>query len=317
MQRFDGIVYRFSPLIVVVAAVVYNLSLDNLLDRGYSSSSVLLYRGIISMSITVLFALNSGQSVIPKNLHLQILRLTNSGIGLLLAFEAYKGLTASTVAMVSRLDIPIAVLIGFAAGKRRRDFKVGLSVFATCLVLSIIFFSGTINEDPLCLVLSIIAVVQVSVSYLLIKKSTKNENNFSIVNTTNIGCIAIGIIAGFARGNLDALQLRHLWIFLLASISQFALNYTSAVVYRRKEVERAQQPYLLGSLTVMVVEQLITWHFFAPLHIAYILAVISVIFVITLNNAPGRRQMVWIRGKWRSITDTDIQREPDVIRVED
>lgn len=317
MQRFDSIVYRFSPLIVIIAAVVYNLSLDDLLDRGYSSSSVLLYRGILSMSITVIFALNSGQSVLPKKLHLQLLRLTNSGVGLLLAFEAYKGLTASTVAMVSRLDIPIAVLIGFIAGKRKRDFKVGLSVFAICLVLSIILFSGTINEDPLCLVLSIIAVIQVSISYLLIKRSTRDENNFSIVNTTNIGCILIGIVAGVARGNLDVVQLQHLWIFLLASLSQVALNYTSAVVYRSKEVERAQRPYLLGSLTVMVVEQLITWQFFAPLHIAYILSVIAVIFVITLRRAPGRRQMVWIRGKWRSITEPDNEPEADVVRVDD
>lgn len=314
MQRFDSIVYRFSPYIVVIAAVVYNLSLDNLLDRGYSSSSVLLYRGIISMTITVLFALNSGQSVLPKKLHLQILRLTNSGIGLLLAFEAYRGLTASTVAMVSRLDIPIAVLIGFAAGRRKRDFKVGLSVFAICLVLSILFFSGTINENPVSLLLAIIAVIQISISYLLIKRSTKDENNFSIVNTTNIGCIAIGIIAGVVRGNLGALHLQHLWIFLLASLSQFALNYTSAVVYRRKEVERAQRPYLMGSLAVMVVEQLITWQFFAPLHIAYILAVISVIFAITFKRPPGKRQAEWVRGK---LHRTEPEPAADVVRVED
>lgn len=310
-HRADVLVYKFSPLIVIVAAVVYNLSLDALLDSGYSSSSVLVYRGILSMTITVLFALNSGQSVMPKKLHLQLLRLTNSGIGLLLAFEAYKGLTASTVAMVSRLDIPIAVLIGFAAGKRARDFKVGLSVFAICLVLSILFFSSTIKEDPVSLALSIIAVIQVSISYLLIKRSTRDENNFSIVNTTNIGCLLIGVLSGLVRGNMDMLQPRHLWIFALASLSQFALNYTSAVVYRRREVERAQRPYLIGSLVVMIIEQVITWHFFAPLHIAYILTVIGVIYIITLKQVPGQKQVAWVKNKLgRSEPDED----DDIVR---
>ncbi|GAA4467746.1 hypothetical protein GCM10023093_24070 [Nemorincola caseinilytica] len=315
-HRADVLVYKFSPLIVIVAAVVYNLSLDALLDIGYSSSSVLVYRGMLSMAITVLFALNSGQSVMPKKLHLQLLRLTNSGVGLLLAFEAYKGLTASTVAMVSRLDIPIAVMIGFMAGKRKRDFKVGLSVFAICLVLSILFFSSTINEDPVALGLSIIAVVQISISYLLIKRSTRDENNFSIVNTTNIGCLLVGGISGLLRGNIGWFHIEHLWILALASLSQFALNYTSSVVYRRREVERAQRPYLIGSLVVMVIEQVITWHFFAPLHIAYILAVIGVIYIITLRQMPGHRQAAWVKSKLsRGVPeeeeDVDIVRSVD------
>jgi hypothetical protein len=78
-------------------------------------------------------------------------------------------------------------------------------------------------------------------------------------------------------------------LFLLASCSQLALNYTSAVVYRQKEVERAQRPYLAGSIAVMVIEQIITWQFFAPLHIFYIILVISLIYVLTMQQLPSRR----------------------------
>jgi drug/metabolite transporter (DMT)-like permease len=313
MQIADRIVLRFSPLIVVVAAVVYNLSLDHLLGSGYSSSSVLVYRGVITLLITVVFAFGARQSVLPGKLHLQVVRLLNSGIGLLAAFEAYKGLTASTVAMVSRMDIPIAVLMGFVAGKRKKDFRVGLSVFAICLVLSILFFSGTINEDRFSLVLAIVAVAMISVSYLLIKRSTRDENNFTIVNTTTIGCLIVGLISGVLRGNLGVLHLADLWVFFLASLSQFALNYTSAVVYRNKDVERAQRPYLAGALVVLVVEQLLAQRFFEPLLVAYILVVVSVIFVITLKRLPGRREVVILR-QWLGRLQRLLATNPLIVR---
>lgn len=291
LQQFDNRIFRYSPLIVVVAAVVYNLSLNSLLDTGYSSSMVLLWRGLLSFSLIVTAALAVRQSVFPQKLHLQVLRLTNSGIGLMLAFQAYKGLTASTVAMVSRLDIPVAILIGFITGRRLSDARVRLSVFAIGTVLSIVYFSGTIHEDATSLLMAIIAVCMTSVSYLLIKQSTHSENNFSIVNTTNIGCIAIGAIGILVQQGSIFPGWQHAWLFLLASCSQLALNYTSAVVYRQKEVERAQRPYLAGSIAVMVIEQIITWQFFAPLHIFYIILVLSLIYMLTMQQLPRKRHV--------------------------
>jgi drug/metabolite transporter (DMT)-like permease len=290
MRRFNFFVFKYSAATVIVSAVLYNLTLDHLMGRGYSSSSVLVYRGLFTMGITMLFARYSNQSVFPKNIHLNVVRLLNSGIGLMLTFEAYKRLTASTVAMVARLDIPVAVIIGYVAGKRARDFKVGLSVFAITLVLSILFFADFIHEQPMGLGLALIAVAMTSLSYLLIKRSTTDENNFTIVNITNIGCILVGMVGGAALGNLHMLQLRDLWLFLLTSLSQFALNYTMAVVYRKNEVERAQRPYLTGAIAVLFVEQVLEQRFFPALQIGIILSVVTVIYIITLNRLHFRKQ---------------------------
>ncbi|RYD58405.1 MAG: hypothetical protein EOP56_05690 [Sphingobacteriales bacterium] len=290
MRRFDLYVFKYSAITVVISAVLYNLTLDHLMARGYSSPSVLVYRGLFTMAMTMIVARYSNQSVFPKNIHLNIIRLLNSGIGLMLTFEAYKRLTASTVAMVARLDIPMAVLIGYAAGKRARDFKVGLSVFVVLMVLSILFFADFIHEQPVGLGLALISVSMISLSYLLIKRSTSDENNFSIVNITNIGCIVVGSISGLALGNLNMLQLKDLWLFLLTSLSQFALNYTMAVVYRKNEVERAQRPYLTGAIAVLIVEQVIERRFFPALQIGIILSVVAIIYLITLNRLPFRRK---------------------------
>lgn len=286
MRRFNFFVFKYSVVTVVVSAVLYNLTLDHLMARGYSSSSVLVYRGLFTMSITMLFARYSNQSVFPKNLHLNILRLLNSGIGLMLTFEAYKKLTASTVAMVARLDIPIAVLMGYIAGKRKRDYKIGLSVFAIVMVMSILFFADFIHEHPLGLGLALIAVAMTSLSYLLIKRSTADENNLTIVNITNIGCILVGVASGILFNNLSLIQLKDLWLFLLTSASQFALNYTMSVVYRKNDVERAQRPYLIGAIAVLMVEQVLEQRFFPALQIGIILFVVGIIYLITLRKSP-------------------------------
>lgn len=297
MQIIDGYFLKFSALIIITSAVFYNLTLEHLIKHGYSSSSILLYRGLLTFLLTVFLSLKSRRRIIPQKIHLQFVRLINSGVALLLIFESFKYLEAATVSMAQRLDIPFAVLIGFITGQNKRDFRVGFSVFACCLVLSIFLFADHIGEKSIGLILVLIAVLQVSVAYFLVKKSVKDENNFVIVNTTNIGCIVVGLTSGLIFSNLNVVRIADLWIFFLASITQFLLNYTASVLYRHKEIVFVQRPYLISALAILIVEQM--WHkrLFDIHHSGIIILVIGVIYLITLNKSPGQRQFVWIRNK--------------------
>ena len=223
-----------------------------------------------------------------------MVRVLVAGVALLLAFQSYKYLEASTVSMIGRLDIPFAVLIGFALGKYNANFKVYLSVFALILVLSIFFYAKHIGEGPKGLVLGIASVFMVSVSYTLVKKSTSVENNFVIVNTTNIGCIAVGLIAGVLFGNLNILHLADLWIYFAASACQFILNYSMSVLYRNREIEYAERPYLFSSLVLLVVEQLFHGYLFDFHHDLIIVLVVGVIYLITLKKLPNGSKLVSI-----------------------
>ena len=297
MQRIDDFFLKFSALIIIVSAVFYNMTLEHLLEHGYSSPSVLLYRGILTFTITVVLSLKGRKRIIPQNIHLQWIRIVNSGVALLLVFQSFKYLEATSVSMVQRLDIPFAVLIGFMTGQRKNDFRVGLSVFACCLVLSIFFFAEHIGEKPLGLVLALIAVLQVSIAYLLVKKSIGVENNFVIVNTTNIGCILVGIISGLIFGNLNMVRIQDLWIFFIASITQFLLNYTGSILYRHSDVAIVQRPYLISVLVILIVEQIWDHRLFDLHHSGIIILVIAVIYLITLKQSPGKKQIAWIKNK--------------------
>lgn len=61
-----------------------------------------------------------------------------------------------------------------------------------------------------------------------------------------------------------------------------------SLTYRYREVEWAQQPYLIGALVVLVAEQVITNKFFPLPHIVTIVVVVAIIYLITLKKNPFR-----------------------------
>lgn len=271
-----------------MATMMNNLTIKYLVAHGYSSSSILIYRSAITFLLTVVLSAQGGFKIFPTNMKRQALFMVNAGISLLLLFQSYAYLHAATVSMIQRLDIPAAVLIGYLTGKHKKDFKVGISVFVFCLVISIAFFSGRFHEQPIGMVLGITAVVMTSYSYILIKRSTSEENSFVIVNTVNIGCIIVGIVSGCFAHNLTLMKPEHLWIFGLASLSQFLLNYGMAVLYRNHDVARGRRPYLIAALIVLIVEQLWIGHAFDAYHSITVAIVIAIIYLITLKESPLR-----------------------------
>ncbi len=289
MKKADILFLKYNAVIIIVATLMNNMTIKYLVANGYSSSSTLIYRSVLTFLFTFLLSLRNGARILPANIKRQALFMVNAGISLLLLFQSYTYLRAATVSMIQRLDIPAAVLIGYLTGKHKRDFKVGISVFAFCMVLSLALFSTHFNEQPIGLLLGVVAIVMTSYSYILIKRSTSEENSFVIVNTVNIGCILVGIISGCVAHNLQMIQPQHLWIFGLASAAQFLLNYGMAVLYRHHDVERGRRPYLVAALVVLMTEQL--WMgVFDIFHTAVIVVVISVIYLITLNTSPLRRK---------------------------
>jgi hypothetical protein len=162
-------------------------------------------------------------------------------------------------------------------------------------VLSIFFFAKHIDEKPAGLLLAIIAIMMTSYSYMLIKRSTAEENNFVIVNTVNIGCILVGLISGLFAHNLSIIRISDLWVFLIASVSQFLLNYSMAVLYKHHEIERGRRPYLISALVVLVAEQLWRGKLFDIRQTGIIVLVIGVIYLITLDHLPLNKRKLFKR----------------------
>lgn len=245
---------------------------------------MLIYRGLFGCVLIWSAAWLQRASIWPQIPRTQVVRFFNSGIALLLAFEAFRRLAGVTVSVVQRLDIPFAVLLGVAASQRPRDMKFWLSLLAIGLVLMSLVFSGKINEDPLGLLLALVAVAQTALAALLNKKSADSENVYVILNISNLSCIVVGIAVGLAKGEFSLLHSNDVWLVVLAALSQFIVNYTLVLLLRRHDVTRAQRPFLLSSVLILGLEMLLKHKWFAPLHIAFVLVVVGLVYLITLNN---------------------------------
>lgn len=289
MTRFDNFILRYNAFVIVIAAVGYNLSIEHLTGRGYSVPSLLVYRGAIGWAMVAALARWQGLPIWPQAPRTQVVRFFNSGLALLLAFEAFRRLAGATVSTIQRLDIPFAVILGVLLGQRARDGKFVLSLLALGLVLSSFLFAEHIDEDPLGLGMAIFAVAMTAVAYLLGQKSVATENNLTVINTTNLGCLGVGLAVCALGGHFSALHAADLWLFALSAVTQFALNYTMAVLFRHHDITRAQRPYLLSSLFILGLEMLTEHKWFAPLHIAFILVVVAVVYAITLTKTPRLR----------------------------
>lgn len=286
MTRFDQFIYRYNAWFIVASAAGFNLSVEHLTDRGYSAPSLLVYRGVLGAAVVGGLALKQGVSLVPRAPRAQVIRFLNTGIALLLAFEAFHRLAGVTVATIQRLDVPFAVIIGVALRQQLRDGRFALALLAVGLVLSSFLFADKMDEDPLGLAMAICAVALTAVAYLLSKKSLAVENNLTVLNVSNLGCLFVGLLVCTLRGQIQALRLADLWLFGVLTLGQFTLNYLLALMLRQHDVTRAQRPYLLSSVVILVLEMVTEHKWFAPIHIAFVLVVVGVVYLITLTKAP-------------------------------
>lgn len=284
MKSLDSNLVKYSAIVVILVSVIYNLLIKHLITEGYSASSLLLYRGIFSFCLVICLSVANGQKIIPTNKGNQLLRIILAGTSLLLLFQSYKYLSASTVFLIGRLDIPFAIFVGLIVGTQKVNFKVWLSILSLLAVLLLVFYLQQEGVALKGLLLAIASVMLVAICYLIIKKSTTEENNFVLVNINNIGCVTVGLLSGILFNNLNNLKLKDWWLFLLAAIAQVILNYTAALLYRKVNVERVQRPYLIAAIFVLFAEQIWTGNIFSTQYLIATIAIVAIIYLITLKQ---------------------------------
>lgn len=287
MNKTELFFLKYCWPVIIITSVFYYLTLEKLIHDGNSPPTVLLSRGVVTFLITALISLKNKKQLLPLKINQQLLRILVSGMALWLFFESYRTLEASTVCMIARLDIPFAVLISILAGRKAPRFKVFLSTLSVALVLSIFLFAEHIKQGWQGIALGVVSVLMVSVSYYLVKRSTRDEGDYVIVNSTNVGCIIVGLVTGSLIGNLHMIRLADLRVLIAASFCQFLLNYTMSLTYRHREIEYAQRPYLIAAIVLLGVEQAFHGFLFDFHHDLIIVLVAGVIYLITLKQLPG------------------------------
>lgn len=275
----------------LVLASASSIVLEYLIHtKGYPSYFVLFIRGIIGFIICSSIAKYKGLNALPKRWNLQGYRLINAGLILFLVFQSYKYLSATTVSLMQRLDIPFLIILSCFLKDRKSVVQIVLSVLAilsTCYFIS----SSLLTEEQevknhiniIGFLLSGGSALLLAFSYILLKKTSTIDNAFVITNITCISTTVFGLVATLVNGYNWTIHLNDIWLFLLASGILVGSYYYSMKLYKQFTAEIAQLPSVLAVILTMGIEMIIKNKWFNPIEIIAITFLVILATFIALN----------------------------------
>ncbi len=131
---------KYTYLLIIIPLVALNNNtIEILTDKGYSASQIMFYRGAFSASLIALFSIVSKRNYFPKNWKPQAGRMAIDGLSVFLLYTSYKYLSAGTVALVQRMDIPLLIIISIFNKQTKSSLQFYLSIWSI-FVLAFFFF---------------------------------------------------------------------------------------------------------------------------------------------------------------------------------
>ena len=163
----------FLSVILLVAAD--NNGIEALTDKGYSTGVIMLYRGLGALLVFLLFALYRKSDLKPKNWKPHIFRLIINGLSAWFLIYSFKFLSAGTVALFQRMDIPLLILIAVFSKNHRSSLQFYLSIWTIFIIIFFVLSANIIDEDPKGFLFIGASIVLSAISFFIIKKQSENR----------------------------------------------------------------------------------------------------------------------------------------------
>ena len=301
-------VYSFSLICSLLASGIIARILA-LKQISYGES--LLFKGLSCLGLILLFAFKNNTSLIPKNGKLQFLRFLLSGTSLGLFTLSYNYLSATGVATLSNIDIPVILLLGFFWGVRASKKTVLASITTIFLVIILAFMSeATLQENQIKgSILVIFSSLLICLGYFLINESMKLENELMVILTPTLGIIAYGLLiklspsllisstfpatavipAIFSKLNTPTTEvLQNILLYLTSGASMFGAYIFTMKLYKLLDISLAEFPTLLSTLLIQPVEYFLIGEKFNLSY--FLITLIIIVFVIILLKTNTQEQ---------------------------
>lgn len=287
MKRIEKLVV---PIAVLVIVAINNNVTEYLTGAGYPAPLILVSNGAIALLLNCTVCSFTKQRMFPRNWKFQLLRLFNNGISLLLIYESFRYLSAGSVGLIQRTDIPFVIMLSFFIGQRRSSMQFWLSLWTIFMIVFLIIDARMIDEDPFGFVLAFAGVILISGSYIMVTKSAAVESPYILSNVNSIGMTLVGTVMMFIKGYSWHISTEHIWIFCTGGLMVFAIYVVAVRLYIWYKPERARFPYILGALGTAVVEMIVEGKVYPASQIALIILISGMIMTISLN-APTPRYL--------------------------
>ncbi|WP_299888808.1 hypothetical protein [uncultured Lacinutrix sp.] len=245
-------------LSVILSMSIYVYTIKEMSIRGYSTSENMIFRGVFCLSVGIIASKIKGYRLIPKNKKTQIFRFFASGFASYFFTASFAFLSASTIALLGRLDIPFLLILVTLFTNQSKDKKSSLQFWLstwTILIISYITLSGNFSDEkPLGYIYAFTSVILIALGYLFMKNSAGKENIFVLSNVFSLSNLLFGLTLLFINGENIHFNFKDMWVFILYTLSQFGIYILSIQLYKWYNVERARLPYVFATFIIFSIE---------------------------------------------------------------
>lgn len=273
-KRFNFFLWA---LILIFSLVGVGLSMRVLALHEVPVSESLILRGFSCLLGVLFFARRYSFSLVPHSLKTQIFRALLAGMALTFLSLSYNWLTASTVAVLSNMDVPLLIVLGPLLGVPSTKKTQILSLIS---ILFLVWYISNL-EIQINLVYGLGSLTLGSLllcfGYLYIKKSMTDENKAVAILTPSLAIILYGFIekAWAGGGVSSAWTSTCLSIGFLSGIGMFLAYIATMKLYELTDLASAEFPTLISSIIIQPAELLFLNE---PIHKIYLLS--SIGFVV-------------------------------------
>lgn len=249
--------FIFWSVVLVLALSVTGLAIRSLAVSGIPLSESLILRGLVSLSLVVVWARVRGLSLRPKSMRTQFVRALIAGLALSFFSLSYNWLSASTISVLSNVDVPMLVILGSLIGQNSSRKSKILSLISIVLL---VFYGLNVQQHShwfYGLSTLGIGLFLLCFGYYFIKKSMNEENRAITVLTPSLAIIAYGLLQTFFDAPLTtAWDVQGGLVGLVSGVGMFGAYYATMKLYDLADIAMAEFPTLLSSLAIQPLETL-------------------------------------------------------------
>lgn len=277
-------------MVFLFVSLSNNYVLRILGQLGVPSEEALIGRGMTCMICSIIGGMIFGENLLPSMFKPQIARFFFAGFGLWATIESYHHARASEIALISRLDMPVIILLGFLINLKSTTFQKVSSVFLiACIATSLLIFTDQYSTF-LGLALSATGTLLLTLSYLLLSYTSKIESAAIVSLTPALSCLAFGFFISLRSGKEFNYSSTAIFLTFLSGLLMYLSYRTLRHLYRRFHFLKAQVAYLLIPLVSIPIDLLADKKPFRPLeYISFLVISIGVLATCLVGSGIGQK----------------------------
>jgi len=273
--------FGFWASILILSLSITGLSIRFLADEHVPLSQSLVARGLVCLALVFGWASYQRLSLVPKSIKTQAIRALIAGLALTFFSMSYNWLSASTVAVLSNIDVPMLVILGTLIGQNSRLRTKLLSLLS--IVILAIYALSLQQQAHWVLGVSVLGVgtVLLCFGYFFIKKSMSEENEAITVFTPSIAIILYGLAqTSFEPATLASWSSLAIVGVIVSGIGMFGAYYATMRLYELTDITMAEFPTLLSSIAIQPMEAVLFKESISVSHLWLSVIFVSVTYLI-------------------------------------